>query len=645
MSSETRVNTTISDEQFASSITTLANGGWIVTWVSNGTDGHGLGIYQQRYDEKGRPVGGEIRVNTSTAGDQAYPSVTALSDGGWIVTWQSARDDSSGWDIYQQRFNPRGIHAEHETRVNTVTSNNQSDASVTTLSDRGWIVTWTSSGQDGSGAGVYQQRYSSSGQPVGHETRVNTTTNGVQDSASVTELADGGWLVTWTSFGQDGSGLGIYQQRYDANGAPVGVEQKVNSFTAGHQRDSSVTALPNGRWVITWSSDGQDGSVGGVYQQRYDVTGGSMGNEVRVNTTTVNSQMAPQVTTLKDGGWLVVWASYDQDGDMFGIYQQRYDATGQTVGGEARVNTTTSHMQYMPSVSALPDGGWVISWTSDGQDGSGQGIYQQRFNKDGQKIGPTTPTGINLSGLKVNEGGHLSIDVGDLAAEALVTDGSFTYLLLDDAGGRFEIAGNRLKLKDHVKLDYEQAQFHAIKVLVQDATGATCEKSFTISVTDVQEENLTGNSHSNVIKGGQYRDAFNGADGDDILWGGNGNDVLTGGSGRDIFVFNTVLGSARNNKSKNLDTIGDFKVADDTVWLDNAVFKKLGKGSESGPGKLKKAFFTIGEEAKDRNDYLIYNKKNGKLYYDADGSGAKAAIEFAKLKKGLGMTEKDFFII
>ncbi|MGO4574405.1 calcium-binding protein, partial [Microvirga sp. 2TAF3] len=89
------------------------------------------------------------------------------------------------------------------------------------------------------------------------------------------------------------------------------------------------------------------------------------------------------------------------------------------------------------------------------------------------------------------------------------------------------------------------------------------------------------------------------------------------------------------NKKTNLDTITDFNVKDDTIWLDNAVFKKLGKGSEAKPGQLAKGFFTIGDKAKDKDDYLIYNKKTGVLSYDADGSGKGTAVEIAKLSKNL----------
>ncbi|NIX76638.1 calcium-binding protein [Microvirga sp. c23x22] len=151
---------------------------------------------------------------------------------------------------------------------------------------------------------------------------------------------------------------------------------------------------------------------------------------------------------------------------------------------------------------------------------------------------------------------------------------------------------------------------------------------------------LTGDGFANLLKGAGGNDTLKGLAGNDQLWGGAGNDVLTGGTGKDIFVFD-----AKPNKKTNFDRITDFSVKDDTIWLDDAVFKKLGKGTVAKPGKLNRAFFTVGDAAKDKNDYLIYNKKTGVLSYDADGSGAGKAVEIAILKKGLAMTAADFFVI
>jgi Ca2+-binding RTX toxin-like protein len=149
-------------------------------------------------------------------------------------------------------------------------------------------------------------------------------------------------------------------------------------------------------------------------------------------------------------------------------------------------------------------------------------------------------------------------------------------------------------------------------------------------------DTLYGGMHADSLQGGDGNDRLYGDVGNDTLDGGAGKDTLSGGWGRDTFIFKNKL-----NAKTNVDTITDFNVKDDTIRLENSIFKKLGKA-----GKLNPDFFTVGSKAQDGNDYLIYNKKNGYLSYDADGAGSKyKPVLFAKLKSGLALTEKDFYII
>ncbi|MFL5188623.1 MAG: calcium-binding protein, partial [Microvirga sp.] len=152
-------------------------------------------------------------------------------------------------------------------------------------------------------------------------------------------------------------------------------------------------------------------------------------------------------------------------------------------------------------------------------------------------------------------------------------------------------------------------------------------------------------SGNDWVYGDAGNDRVYGGSGDDVVNGGSGNDRLYGGIGSDAFVFNTKLGSANTDRKVNFDTITDFSVKSDSLWLDNAVFKKLGSGTLSNPGALDKEFFVVGSKAHEKDDYLIYNKKTGVLSYDADGSGSKEAVEFAQLSKNLKLTYKDFFVI
>ena len=177
--------------------------------------------------------------------------------------------------------------------------------------------------------------------------------------------------------------------------------------------------------------------------------------------------------------------------------------------------------------------------------------------------------------------------------------------------------------------------------LADDVENLFAYGSSALSLTGSRANNtITGNGGANRLNGGYGDDKLAGGAGNDRLWGSYGKDILTGGSGRDVFVFDTAP-----NRKSNLDRIVDFNVKDDAIWLDNAVFTKLGKGTPAKPLKLSKSFFSL-DKTKDKNDYLIYSKKTGYLSYDADGSGSKyKPVEVAQVKKGLALTYNDIFII
>ena len=635
---ETRVNGTTGGTQEWPSAASLKDGGWVVTWGARNQDGVSQGIRQQRYDAKGLAIGDEVRVDMTGMNGETQISSAGLSDGGWVVTWIGRDGSEDG--IFQQRYNAYGLKVGHDIRVNTTTASFQTEPSVTALAGGGWVVAWTSH-VTAMGHEIRQQRYGANGFPIGPETVVDSYRYGAQHP-SVTALSDGGWLVTYEGYGPSSDGnLDIFQQRYDADGWTVGETALVNTLVEEGQALSTATALKDGGWVVTWSSFTGDGSGAGIRQQRFAVNGQKVGAEVQVNTTTIADQFDSSVTALPDGGWLVTWTSAPSMTSPGDIYQQRYAADGQKIGGENRVNASAPGDQSLASVTVLKDGGWIVTWNSRVQDGHDSGIYQQRYTADGRAVGPTTPTGLRLERAEFEEGASGASSTAQIHVEAFVTDQGFTYTLLDNAEGRFALGPSGvLTVTDGTRLDYEQASSHRIRVEVTDKLGATHQAWLIVSVKDVVSESLSGTSSSDTIMGGSGRDAFTGGRGHDKLWGGLGNDTLEGGAGKDIFVFDT-----KPSRNANKDKLVDFKVADDTIWLDNKIFTKLGKGSESEPVLLRKEFFVVGSKAKDRNDYIVYDKAKGVLSYDADGSGRGKAVEFASLSKNLKITYKDFFVI
>ena len=135
-----------------------------------------------------------------------------------------------------------------------------------------------------------------------------------------------------------------------------------------------------------------------------------------------------------------------------------------------------------------------------------------------------------------------------------------------------------------------------------------------------------------TILGNKGNDKLNGLAGNDTLIGGKGSDTLTGGVGLDRFVFNV------SPKKQPFDKIKDFSVADDTIVLDNAAFTLPG-------GPLAPGAFAIGKKAGQADDRILYDTSSGKVLYDPDGAGGSKALVFAKMSKGLALTDDDFLVI
>ena len=150
----------------------------------------------------------------------------------------------------------------------------------------------------------------------------------------------------------------------------------------------------------------------------------------------------------------------------------------------------------------------------------------------------------------------------------------------------------------------------------------------------IDASGLTATAMALVADGGGGDDRITGGDGNDLLNGGLGRDSLTGGEGRDQFLFNTALGA-----KFNVDKITDFSASVDTIRLDHAIFDAF------TPGPLASGAFVIGNKAHDADDRIIYDDKNGKLFYDADGKGGAHQVLFATLDPHLHLSHNDFLIV
>lgn len=157
------------------------------------------------------------------------------------------------------------------------------------------------------------------------------------------------------------------------------------------------------------------------------------------------------------------------------------------------------------------------------------------------------------------------------------------------------------------------------------SAGSELEWLSAASVGATTALNLTGNELAQYVLAN---------DGANIIDGGAGSDTLYGYGGADGFQFSTALGAT------NIDTITDFVAGTDKIRLDDAIFTAVG-----GLGALSAGAFVTGSAAADASDRIIYNSSTGQLYYDADGTGAGAAVQFATLSTGLSLAASDFVVI
>lgn len=372
-----------------------------------------------------------------------------------------------------------------EFLVNTRTTGNQSDASIASLAGGGFIITWTDA-SDGSGSGVRAQLYNAAGIAQGAEFLVNSTTANNQSRSTVTGLASGNFIVSWTDeslTGGDASGASIKAQLYSASGVRIGGEFLVNTTTTGSQTDVAITALAAGGFVATWTDSSLaagDTSGSAIRAQLYDPAGTRVGGQFLVNTATAANQSTAAISALASGGFVVTWNDGSQtggDASGFAIKAQLYAADGTRLGGEFLVNTTTASNQVTPVVATLASGKFVIVWDDNSRspdDPSGTAIRAQIFNSDGTRSG----------------------------SEFLVTTATLynqqqpTITALPDGGFAIAWTDNSILLSDYSGT--------GIKMQVFDDNGAKVGSEFTVNTVTTSNQNqpvITALASGEIIVG------------------------------------------------------------------------------------------------------------------------------------------------
>ena len=331
----------------------------------------------------------EILVNTpdmgspqeTSAENRGSQQAVAMDDNGnYVVVWSSLNQDGSGWGVYAQRYDPTGAAQGSEFRVNETFADNQRWASVAMDATGDFTVTWTSDNQDGTASSVYARQFDADGTPdVAGEFRVNTENSGAQSNSTIDMDASGDFIIVWQGNGPAGDADGIYFRRFNADGSHVdATDQLANQSDDTAEHDPVVAMQTAGKFVIAWD-EGQH-----IYHQRFDAAGDVLGSETRIDGS-LSTSSGLAVDADASGAFTFV---YREEALSTGVWTKGYYEDGSNryggVGGYVKI---TGGDAISPSIEMDDTGNFVVVYhKTDAADGDGLGVYAQRYNASASLI-------------------------------------------------------------------------------------------------------------------------------------------------------------------------------------------------------------------------------------------------------------------
>ncbi|GAB3370892.1 DUF4214 domain-containing protein [Massilia agri] len=305
--------------------------------------------------------GSDLGLGLASSG--ASPELATLSTGQFLAVWES-RDGAINAQV-------RDAAGGAATGVFAITAANdgvtESAPAVAALSDGRAVVAYTSMAW---GTPRVSYRITDSWGNLGQEVVVGA--GGDTGMPDVVALADGGAAIAWRVGGQ------IHVRTLDAAGNLLAGEQVYGKL--GTAFSPSLAAV-GGSYVVSWGEIGD----GNVYAA---LNGGApfLASGDGLAATLATAAPLPSITTLAGGGFVVAWDSYANSPWGYAasdIFFQMFDAAGNRIGGMTQANVDGGSGRFDAHVTALSDGGFVVTWESQSGDFDGNGVFGRRFGADG----------------------------------------------------------------------------------------------------------------------------------------------------------------------------------------------------------------------------------------------------------------------
>ncbi|MBV8248833.1 MAG: Ig-like domain-containing protein, partial [Comamonas sp.] len=382
------------------------DGSYVVAWSGRYADGSGKSIYLRSFKADGTPSGDLVKLeaNGMTGGDNLAPQLARLADGSFVVTW-TGMDVNLDYSIFVQKFNADGSKSSTpaaQLELPGKTDGNDFAPQVSPLGDGSFVVTFYGADVRGNDS-IAVQKFNADGTTFGHTMQVLHGSAIISPSEAMPQVSalgmDGSFVVTWYGTNSVGN-KSIYVQKFGASGLAVSPQAELKPFdypAGGDNKSPHVTALgSDGSFVVVWSGqnggDPMFGTHTGIYVQKFQANGQADGSMTRLDAPNQQGNSRtdkdPQVTALGDGGYVVTWSGQDSRGD-FNIFVQKFNSDGTSVGHslqQLKPQGVDFGNGQTPQVKGLgSDGSFVVTW-SGSDSGGDASIFVQQFGADGKPI-------------------------------------------------------------------------------------------------------------------------------------------------------------------------------------------------------------------------------------------------------------------
>lgn len=509
------------------------------------------------------------QTENGIVGNQILPEIVALDNGNFILVYQNDAGGEGDQDIMSIEFSSDGKAVSTPFRVD-FDAGDQEVPDVAPRKGGGYAAVWA---DDGATMTDIHMVVVTSGTPTNPPEFTVADFADDLESPVIGTFANGTYIVAYQR--ESASSDDVWFAVVNASGTALVVPNTGLVTTTNIDEGQQRLAISGNTAAIVYTQGDLSSDI-----KLSLVNSAGNGLDFQTVANAAAATALPDVATLSDGRFVVVWS---QAATSFDIMGRIYDPATKSFSGDAFPISSSGNDELLARVVGLPDGGFLVTWVDAGPaPGNDPVIHARRFDASGAPAGDDFTVGEHAL---------------TFPSAAINDDGRLFLAWMSEPGPKstdpdFGIQGR----------------------LFQPATE-------TVNGTP-GDDTITTYGLSEPINGLAGKDTIDARGGDDLVSGGEGKDKLTGGPGADGFRFDVKL------KGKNADHITDFTPGVDSLVLDRSIFKKLKVGD------LKKNTFFAGnkvDEGKDDKDLIVYDKKSGKAYYDADGPGGKNAKLFAIL--------------